>query len=147
MRKLVKHLRPFIWLIVAIFVLLFGQAMSDLSLPSYMARIVNIGIQQNGIENAVPQAIRASELSKLTPFMTDSEKITVSANYILLDSQNIAPADYDKYVKSYPALATAPLYQLATNDRTQIARLDSIFGKYLPVLAIQERGGTAVQLS
>ena len=49
MRKLFKHLKPFIWAIVAIFALLFAQAMADLSLPGYMANIVNIGIQQNGI--------------------------------------------------------------------------------------------------
>ena len=49
MRKLIKHLKPFVWAIVAIFVLLFAQAMADLSLPGYMANIVNIGIQQNGM--------------------------------------------------------------------------------------------------
>ncbi|MEK7353879.1 MAG: ABC transporter ATP-binding protein, partial [Chloroflexota bacterium] len=147
MLKLVKHLRPFIWSIAAISVLLFAQAMSDLSLPSYMSRIVNIGVQQNGIENAVPQAIRASELSKLSPFMLDRERQQVLANYILLDSQSLAPADYSKYVKSYPQLATAPLYQLGTTDKTQIAQLDTIFGEYLPVIAIIERGGTTAQLS
>ena len=57
MGKLIKHLKPFVWSILAIFVLLFGQAMADLSLPGYMADIVNVGIQQNGIENSVPEAI------------------------------------------------------------------------------------------
>ena len=49
MGKLFKHLKPFLWAIVAIFVLLFAQAMVDLSLPGYMANIVNVGIQQDGI--------------------------------------------------------------------------------------------------
>jgi ATP-binding cassette subfamily B multidrug efflux pump len=70
MRKLIKHLKPFVWSIVAIFVLLFAQAMADLSLPGYMANIVNVGIQQNGIENSVPEAISTSEFNKLTLFMT-----------------------------------------------------------------------------
>lgn len=143
MRKLIKHLRPFIWSILAISVLLFGQAMSDLSLPSYMSRIINVGIQQSGIENAVPQAIRASELGKLTLFMTDSEKAQVSAGYILLDSQSLAPGDYAKYVKSYPQLATTPIYKLDANDKTQITQLDSIFGEYLPVVSTIERSGAA----
>ncbi len=52
MLKLFKQLKPYTWLIVIIFGLLFGQAMADLTLPSYMANIVNIGIQQGGIENA-----------------------------------------------------------------------------------------------
>jgi len=143
MRKLVKHLRPFIWSILAIFVLLFGQAMSDLSLPSYMSRIVNVGIQQSGIESTVPQAIRASELSKLTLFMTDSEKKLVASHYLLLDSQSLAPADYTKYLKSYPQLAKAPIYKLNTSDKAQITQLDSVFGVYLPIVATIERGGGA----
>ena len=57
MTKLFKHLRPFLWAIILIFALLFAQAMLDLSLPGYMANIVNIGIQQDGIANAVPQAL------------------------------------------------------------------------------------------
>ncbi len=52
MIKLIKHLKPFIWAIVAIFALLFGQAMTDLALPGYMADIVNIGIQSSGVESA-----------------------------------------------------------------------------------------------
>ena len=143
MRKLIKHLRPFIWSILAIFVLLFGQAMSDLSLPSYMSRIVNVGIQQSGIESTVPQAIRASELSKLTLFMTDSEKKLVASHYLLLDSQSLAPADYTKYLKSYPQLAKAPIYKLNTSDKAQITQLDSVFGVYLPIVATIERGGGA----
>ena len=60
MRKIIKYLRPFVWSIIAIFLLLFAQAMADLSLPGYMSNIVNIGIQAGGIENAVPQAVRAA---------------------------------------------------------------------------------------
>jgi ATP-binding cassette, subfamily B, multidrug efflux pump len=74
MLKLIKYLRPFAWTIAAIFLLLFGQAMADLALPGYMANIVNIGIQQGGIQNAVPQAIPSAEFSKLTLFMTDGQK-------------------------------------------------------------------------
>jgi ATP-binding cassette subfamily B multidrug efflux pump len=47
MNKLIKHLKPFAWWIAAIFILLFAQAMADLSLPGYMADIVNVGISQN----------------------------------------------------------------------------------------------------
>jgi ATP-binding cassette subfamily B protein len=43
--------------------LLFVQANADLALPDYMSKIVNVGIQQGGIENAVPTAIRQSEMN------------------------------------------------------------------------------------
>ena len=68
MGKLVKYLGPFVWYIVAVFVLLFGGAMADLSLPAYMSNIVNVGIQAGGIENAVPKAVPASEFNRLTLF-------------------------------------------------------------------------------
>ena len=56
MFKLAKYLKPFTALILASIVLLFVQAMCDLSLPDYMSNIVNKGIQQGGIESAVPEA-------------------------------------------------------------------------------------------
>ena len=68
MKKLLKYLRPFAGSIVIAIMLLFVQAISDLSLPSYMSNIVNIGIQQKGIEDAVPKAIKSSELNKLLLF-------------------------------------------------------------------------------
>lgn len=141
MGKLIKHLSPFIWSIVAIFVLLFAQAMADLSLPGYMSNIVNVGIQQGGIENAVPQAIPATELNKLMLFMSDSEKTQVTADYILLSRQSLSASDYARYLKTYPGLVTAPLYKLNTTDRTKIANLDTIFAKSIvPIYAIEQNG-------
>jgi len=83
MTKLIKYLRPYVWWILAILILLFGQAMADLSLPTYMSKIVNVGIQQNGIQNAVPKAIRATEFDRLTLFMNDTDNAEVSAAYRL----------------------------------------------------------------
>jgi ATP-binding cassette subfamily B protein len=144
MRKLIKHLKPFIWAIVAIFVLLFAQAMADLSLPGYMANIVNVGIQQNGIENAVPQAISADEFNKIAIFMTDSQKAQVTADYTLIDNQS---ADYAKYPK-----ATTPVYELNKINKKETTQLNSILSKAIPpVLAIEQNGlaaygGSAIQI-
>ena len=144
MRKLIKHLKPFIWAIVAIFVLLFAQAMADLSLPGYMANIVNVGIQQNGIENAVPQAISADEFNKIAIFTTDSQKAQVTADYTLIDTQS---ADYAKYPK-----ATTPVYELNKINKKETTQLNSILSKAIPpVLAIEQNGlaaygGSAIQI-
>jgi len=144
MRKLIKYLKPFIWAIVAIFVLLFAQAMADLSLPGYMANIVNIGIQQNGIQNAVPQAISQTEFNKITLFMTDSQKAQVTGDYTLINNQS---ADYAKYPK-----ATTPIYELSTNNKQEITQLNTILSKAIPpVLAIEQNGlaayaGSSVQI-
>lgn len=140
MRKLVKHLKPFVWSIVAIFVLLFAQAMADLSLPRYMSSIVNVGVQQNGIEKAVPQAVRATEMDRLALFMTDAQRAQVLADYVLLDRRSLSPADYAKEVKTYPQLAGAPVYRLNTKDKNEIAQLETIFTASIPVVSFIERG-------
>ena len=141
MLKLLKHLKPYTWLIAAIFVLLFAQAMADLSLPTYMSDIVNVGISQNGLKNAAPTAIRVSEMDKITLFMTDNQKVTVLNDYLLLDKNSLSQADYDRYLKSYPQLATTNIYKLNTSDKTQILDLDAIFSSYIPVVASIEMNG------
>jgi len=141
MRKLLKHLKPFTWSIAAMFLLLFAQAMSDLSLPSYMANIVNIGIGQKGVENAVPQAISQAEYDKLALFLTPAEKAEVTAAYRLLDKTQLAAADYDRYVKNYPLLADSPVYQLNTKNKTQIDILHGIFLDCIPIVAAIEQNG------
>jgi ATP-binding cassette subfamily B multidrug efflux pump len=141
MLKLIKHLKPFIWSIVAIFALLFVQAMTDLALPGYMADIVNKGIQASGIQNAVPQAIRSGELDKVTLFLSDSDKAEVLNNYLLLDKQSLSPDDYAIDVKKYPDLANDTIYILNTKNKATIAKLNTIFSKPIVlVVSIEQKG-------
>lgn len=128
MFKLAKYLKPFIGLIIAAVILLFGQAMADLSLPDYMSNIVNTGIQQGGIETAIPKAMRVSQMDRLTIFLNADEKSEVIKNYTLIDKANV---DYDKYVKDYPALEKESIYVLNKIDKTEIDRLNPIIGKAL----------------
>jgi ATP-binding cassette subfamily B multidrug efflux pump len=127
MRKILRHLKPFTFSIIFIFALLFGQAMADLALPGYMADIVNVGIQQSGIENAVPRFLRASEYQKLSLFMTADQQAEVLANYELLDRNQLPDAAYQADVKDYPALADEPLYHLKKLSGEENDRLDAIF--------------------
>ncbi len=133
MFKLTKYLKPFIGLIVAAIVLLFVQAMADLALPDYMSNIVNKGIQQSGIDNAVPKAVRQSEMNKLTLFMNDEEKNDVLNNYTLVDKSN---ESYDKYVKEYPTVEKEPIFVLKEVKDTEIDKINPIMGK--PFLLFQE---------
>ena len=61
MLKLRKYLKPFAVSILVIVALLFAQAMCELTMPDYMSNIVNVGINSNGIEDGVLQAVRAQE--------------------------------------------------------------------------------------
>ena len=67
--------------IVLIIVLLFVQAFCDLSLPDYTSRIVNVGIQQSGIEDCVPDRIREESMDQLMLFMDSEDQKTVEDYY------------------------------------------------------------------
>jgi len=141
MVKLIKYLKPFAGQIFIIFLLLFTQAMTDLSLPSYMSRIVNVGIQQGGIRNAVPEVIRASEMAKLTLFMDDNAQAAVSDDYILLDKDKLSPDDYAQYLRDYPALAVGAIYKLDTSEPAEIDKLDGILGGPMLIVTTIQQGG------
>ncbi len=88
MLRLVKYLKPYILLILIAIALLFVQANADLALPDYLSRIVNVGIQQGGVESAVPAAIRQSEMNRLFYFMSAEDKSAVLADYTLVDKSS-----------------------------------------------------------
>lgn len=141
MRNLLKHLKPFVGYIVIAIALLFVQATCDLSLPDYMSDIVNVGIQQGGIKNAVPDVIESSEVDKLFIFMNDSEKSIFNENYILLGKDNLTQDEYSKYLKKYPALDTQNIYKLNTRDKKDIDSLNNILGKPMLLVFMLETKG------
>ena len=64
-----------------IIVLLVIQANCDLSLPTYTSNIVNVGIQQSGIEDAVADTISSDSMERLFLFMDQEDQELVKANY------------------------------------------------------------------
>lgn len=81
MLKLMKYLKKSVGSIVLIIGLLFLQAYCDLSLPDYTSKIINVGIQQKGIEDGVPEKIRESSLENLQRFMSQEDKTEISNAY------------------------------------------------------------------
>jgi ATP-binding cassette subfamily B protein len=147
MLRLAKYLKPFLLLIIASIILLFIQAITDLSLPDYMARIVNGGIQQGGITDAVPRAVRQTEMDRLMLFLSTDEQTQVLEHYTLVDSKS---PDYRDTLKDYPALADQPIYVLNDVSDEDIDRLNPILGKALLALYGLERaaeGGASIDPS
>ncbi|MCG2788983.1 MAG: ABC transporter ATP-binding protein/permease [Actinomycetia bacterium] len=136
MVRLAKYLKPFIPMILIAVVLLFVQALSDLTLPDYMSNIINNGIQQGGIVNSVPEAIRLNEMKKITLFMNENDKEEVLKNYTLIDN---ASSDYDKYLKKYPQLEKEAILVLNKTDKKEIAKINPLMGKaFLAVSGIEQ---------
>ena len=128
MFRIIRYLKPYIFLVLAAIALLYAQVMADLALPDYMSDIVNIGIQQGGVENAVPEAIRKSEMDKITVFMSAGEKAFVLADYTLVDQSSAAN---EEILEEYPAAENEPVYVLNTTDEEEIGILDPILAKAL----------------
>ena len=110
MKHILKILKKYSFYIILVFVLLFMQANCDLTLPEYTSNIVNIGIQQSGIESPVPEVIREEEYNKLLLFMNSESQERVNNSYTLITKDNT------EYLEKYPLLNEENLYILNTEN-------------------------------
>ena len=81
MKLLKTYLKPFAALVLACILLLFGQAMCDLTLPNLMSDIVNTGIQLGGVDEAAPAVLNQQAVDLLALFMNDAEAGTFKSAY------------------------------------------------------------------
>lgn len=115
MRKVVPYLKPYFWGILCCFAFLIVQSFCELSLPNYMSDIVNVGIQQGGIENTAPEAMSEKFYSLFKMFMSDSERDLFNKNYELIKTDEKDPS-YERYIKKYPLLENENIYVLNTSN-------------------------------
>ncbi|WP_352418979.1 ABC transporter ATP-binding protein [Proteiniborus sp.] len=140
MLKLFKEFKPFFISIVIIIALLFLQASAELALPDYMSNIVNVGIQQNGIENAVPEVMKVDTMEKVQIFLSQNERNLVNNSYKLINKDNLTEKEYERYLKKYPAIENESLYILNTDLKEDIEEMNSFLGKALLIVAGIEDG-------
>lgn len=81
MKLLKTYLKPFAALVLACILLLFGQAMCDLTLPNLMSDIVNTGIQLGGVDETAPAVLNQQAVDLLTLFMNVAEAGTFKNAY------------------------------------------------------------------
>lgn len=146
MFRIIKEIKPFIITILIIIVLLFVQAMTELALPDYMSNIVNIGIQQNGIEDAVPQVIRAEKLDRIKVLLNEEERTLVENSYRLIRKEDIDNKGDNKLLKKYPVLEKESLYVLDAWSEIDKKKLNSILAKAILTLWGIENGAEQSQL-
>ena len=108
MLKVLRNLKHSAFSVIAIILLLCIQAATDLALPDYTSKIVNEGIQQGGITEPVPEAIRKEQMDILLQFTEEDEKIL--SFYELISKDSLSEEDYKKYVEEYPELANVDIY-------------------------------------
>ncbi|SCJ42365.1 Probable multidrug resistance ABC transporter ATP-binding/permease protein YheI [uncultured Flavonifractor sp.] len=120
MLKLIRYLKQVKWPILAIMLLLVVQAWCDLSLPQYTSDIVDIGIQQGGIEHAAPDQIRDETMENLKLFMEEDDWNKVEAAY---------------------ALGEDGIWYLDSVNKSALEELDGVFGMPMLMFSAMEAQG------
>ena len=133
MLKVLKNLKESAMSVIIIVILLCVQAATDLALPTYTSKIVNIGIQQGGIENASPDYIAKNQLDNLLKFTNEDEKILNNYELITTSSEN-----YEKDLKRYPEIANQEVYKIKNINNEERENLNSIMAKPLMAISVMK---------
>lgn len=114
MGRIARYFKAYIGPILLAVFLLFCQALCDLSLPNYMSDIVNVGIQQSGIEDAAPNAVSQKGMQFFRHFMTEEQLKQMDQSYVLMKKGTDTG--------NYPKNADEDIYTLKSDsDRTQLS--------------------------
>lgn len=126
MKVIMKYLKPFAGTILVSLLILFGQAIGELSLPNLMSDIVNTGIQNGGVEQEAPEALPSEGFALMTLFMAEEDKETFQNSYQLIEG---GTAEAEAYSEEFPESQEADFYVLDETDPEQLSSLESIFSK------------------
>ena len=133
MGKLFKFLKPYAAAVAAIICILVVQAYCDLSLPTYTSDIVNVGIQQGGIDEALPDTISKKDLNHLLLLVpSDRQKIVKNAY-----TESVEKYDYNGTVMELKASVK--------EDKKKVDRLSEILGKPMLMAAGFDSGSDMTQ--
>ena len=121
-------------LVVAIIILLCIQATADLNLPDFTSKIVNTGIQQGGIEYAVPDVITSKNFENLMYFTENDEQIK---SYYELMEKN------EDNLEDYPELKNQDIYELKNISKSEKENLEGLIAKPLAIIYQLENEETA----
>lgn len=133
MLKVLKNLKESWISVIIIIVLLIVQAACDLTLPDYTSKIVNVGIQNGGIEEVAPEMIRKTTMDNLLIFTEDDEIIISS--YEEISKENLEEKEYENLVKEYPALENETLYRIKKLSSEEKDNLNSVMAKPLMIVS------------
>ena len=139
MKIVIKYLKPYIGAILLSILLLFGQAISELSLPNLMSDIVTIGIQYSGIDEKTPKAMSEEGMNFITSFMSEEGKVKFKEAYQLVTPQDSIAKEY---ISDYKLLKEKNIYVLKNQKTGELTEIESLYGKavYTMIRLFSEQG-------
>lgn len=119
MKNIIKYLKGHYGKVVLILLLLVVQALCDLALPSYTAKIVDVGISSGGIEHEAPEIIRQSELEKIKLLLKGDALRKVEKSYQEIEKDKTSEA-------KYPLIKKETLMKRTVANEKELEELDSV---------------------
>ena len=144
MLKILKNLKQSWLVVIIVIMLLCVQATADLNLPDYTSKIVNVGIQQKGIQNSAPEVISKQTLEKVLLLSKEDEFIL--QNYTVFSKDNLTEKQYNKYLKKYPKLDEQESYVLKEISKDIQEKLNLEVGKSLMLISTLENEESATKI-
>ena len=129
MLKVFKYLKSSIFSVLAVILLLFVQAYLDLTLPDYTSKIVNVGVQQGGIENAAIETIGEDTLNKLVLFMDTDDKKYILNHYEKTDTyqgENIYELKEDSDTEKVSSIMAKPMLIVSFAEQSDESKEGSV---------------------
>ncbi len=122
MIHILKSLKKHMGAVFIIILLLIGQAICDLSLPDYTSKIINVGVQQGGIEEVVPKVITQQQMKEVLLFTDSKTEQEILDHYLLIKHNDKNNSSYKENIKKYAALEQENIYVLEGEETRKIEK-------------------------
>lgn len=132
MLRLKRFYTPYWFNILLAALLVVAVAWSNLALPDYLSKIVNTGIQKNGVESSLPVAMRQSTMDRLVTMMPAEDQAEVLDHYSLVEPGSTSAADL---IKTYPVLSDQAVYVLKEISKAEKDAIEEKLAK--PMIVVE----------
>ena len=126
MLKVLKNLKNSWITVLIIVILLCVQAATDLALPDYTSKIVNVGIQYGGIEEAIPEVVSEEAMEELLFFTENDEQILENYDLVAENPDHHQEKVIKKYLGNEYNVEENNLYVLKNLDEEQLSNLENL---------------------
>jgi ATP-binding cassette subfamily B multidrug efflux pump len=128
MFRLIPFIKKYWYLFILAILLLIAMANADLALPDNLSKIVNIGIQQNGIDHATPDVLRQKTMDELSLFLSESDYQKILTAYHLVEKDS---PEYSTLIKQFPIAASELVYARNAMTPEEVKTLETVMAKPL----------------
>ncbi len=136
MGKILKHIKPYWKSVIVIMLLLVIQAYCDLSLPTYTSNIIDVGIQNKGIQHVVPEQITAEDHAMASVFMTEDERAVWEEIYTkdgAIYQLNISDEEELNQLDEKMLMPLIMAYQVSQMSAEDLAAASQAMGNSVPI--------------